>query len=217
VVAILLAGRIVMNPWFVEFEYRTPGFPADPYGFTLDERLKYSKIAIAYLLNDADISFLAEQRFPLGQAAPPESCVQMDDCTRMYNPRELKHMEDVKITVRGAWLVLSVGLALLLLSGVAAWRGGWLAQYRRGLARGGWLTLILIGLIFALTLLLFNWLFVFFHQMFFAEGTWMFLFSDTLIRMFPERFWRDTFIIVGVFTASLGLLFTSLGGGRMKA
>jgi uncharacterized membrane protein len=40
--------------------------------------------------------------------------------------------------------------------------------------------------------------FVLFHDVFFQPGTWMFLYSDTLIRLFPERFWRDIFIIVGL-------------------
>jgi len=28
-----------------------------------------------------------------------------------------------------------------------------------------------------------------------------------LIRLFPERFWQDTFLMVGGLTAALGLLF----------
>jgi uncharacterized membrane protein len=54
-------------------------------------------------------------------------------------------------------------------------------------------------------LLSFNVLFVAFHNVFFQAGTWMFLFSDTLIRLFPERFWRDTFIAVGVLSGGAGL------------
>jgi uncharacterized membrane protein len=47
-------------------------------------------------------------------------------------------------------------------------------------------------------------MFVAFHNVFFEAGTWQFLFSDTLIRLFPERFWRDTFIAVGVLSAAAG-------------
>ena len=66
-VAIILGVvRLMLNPWYVEFEYRTPGFPADSYGFTLDERLAYSKVAIEYLVNDAGISYLGDQEFPEG-------------------------------------------------------------------------------------------------------------------------------------------------------
>jgi integral membrane protein (TIGR01906 family) len=43
----------------------------------------------------------------------------------------------------------------------------------------------------------FNALFVQFHQVFFEGGTWQFLWSDTLIRLFPLRFWQDAFIFIG--------------------
>ena len=29
------------------------------------------------------------------------------------------------------------------------------------------------------------------HDLLFPPGTWIFPFSDTLIRLFPEQFWRD--------------------------
>ena len=53
----------------------------------------------------------------------------------------------------------------------------------------------------------FGTLFVEFHNVFFSPGTWTFRFSDTLIRLFPERFWRDTFLVVGVISLIGGLLF----------
>ena len=35
---VVLVIRLVANPWFIHFEYNRPGFPADVYGFTLDQR-----------------------------------------------------------------------------------------------------------------------------------------------------------------------------------
>jgi len=205
VVLTLAAVRAVMGPWYVEVEYRTPEFPADPFGFTLEERLQYSKVAIEYLVNEADISFLGDLRFPEGQQAPPYSCANMADCTYLYNARELQHMLDVKLVVQGALRVWYVSLAALLLLGLAAWRMGWLPEYRNGLRRGGWLTLILIGAVILFVLVGFSIIFVAFHQVFFQSGTWSFPTSDTLIRLFPERFWRDTFMVVGGLTALFGL------------
>jgi uncharacterized membrane protein len=54
--------------------------------------------------------------------------------------------------------------------------------------------------------LAFHVIFVAFHNVFFQAGTWQFLFSDTLIRLFPERFWQDTFIALGVLAGGGGLL-----------
>ena len=39
VVIVLSVVRLVINPWYLEFEYHTPGFPADPYGFSLQDLL----------------------------------------------------------------------------------------------------------------------------------------------------------------------------------
>lgn len=206
-VLVLGTVRLMMNPWFVEFEYRTPGFPADPYGMTFEERLQYSKIAIEYLVNDADISYLADLRFPEGQVVPAFSCQFMDDCNKMYNDRELKHMLDVKIVVQNAMRVLMFCLVFLLVAGVGSWRAGRWQDFRFALRRGGFLTLPFIGSILLLTLLAFGTFFVFFHDLFFAAGTWTFYFSDTLIRMFPERFWRDTFLMAGLVSGLGGLVF----------
>jgi integral membrane protein (TIGR01906 family) len=206
VTLVLSAVRIVLSPWYLEFEYRTPNFPSDRYGFTLEERLQYSRLALAYLLNDADISFLGDLRFPAGQVVPEPSCQFMEDCSYLYNPRELKHMVDVKIVVQAALRVWYGSLVLLAILGLFAWRGGIGGDYRRGLARGGWLTIYFIAAIIIFVLAAFGVAFVLFHQIFFEAGTWTFYFSDTLIRLFPERFWRDTFLVVGLIAAGLALL-----------
>jgi uncharacterized membrane protein len=54
--------------------------------------------------------------------------------------------------------------------------------------------------------------------MFFAQGTWQFLYSDTLIRMFPEQFWFDAALVIGTLT-SLGaivILILSLRAGKSR-
>jgi len=42
-----------------------------------------------------------------------------------------------------------------------------------------------------------NALFTSFHRIFFSGDTWLFLYSDSLIRLFPIPFWQDAFIIMG--------------------
>jgi integral membrane protein (TIGR01906 family) len=207
VVIVLSVVRFVMNPWFLDFEYHTPGFPSDPYGFTLQDRLKYGKLAVEYLNNSAGISFLGDLRFPPGEQAPPATCLEMSDCTYLFNARELQHMQDVKKVVIGATHVLEIAAVILVVFLIWAWRGKWMRDYIKGLQRGGILTLGLLGLIVLLAVAAFNSIFVIFHEIFFKAGTWTFLFSDTLIRLFPERFWQDTFLMVGGLSVLLGLLF----------
>ena len=207
IVVILSVVRLVINPWYLVFEYHTPGFPADPYGFSLQDRLNYGRLAVDYLNNSADISFLGDLLFTSGQQAPEPSCQFMTDCTHLYNDRELEHMLDVKNVVKGAMRMLEISILILALLALWAWKGKWSKAYLKGLQRGGMVTLIFIGLIILSVLTAFNYIFIIFHELFFKVGTWTFLYSDTLIRLFPERFWQDTFLMVGGLSAAIGLLF----------
>jgi integral membrane protein (TIGR01906 family) len=179
-----LGLRLLLTHAFPEIEYRLPGFPRDDYGFNLQDRLKWSEISIDYLTNNANISFLGSLAFP--------------DGTSLYNERELSHMRDVKNIIKP---VLWIGYGdLILLIGLGLWAryGGWWKPYLRGLWRGG---ILILGLIFLLGIfasLNFWQFFTEFHGLFFTGDTWQFLFSDTLIRLFPLRFWQDAFIFVGI-------------------
>ena len=178
--------RLLLTPLFVQMEYRMPGFPPDVYGFSLDDRLHWSRISVEYLLNNAGIEFLANERLP--------------DGSPLYNERELSHMLDVKILVQQmitAWRILAAVLAGLC---IWAWRGRWLRVFISGLGLGGRLTIGLIGLILLGVAVSFRALFTGFHLLFFEGDTWLFAYTDSLIRLFPMRFWQDAFIFMGVFT-----------------
>lgn len=196
VVLVLTGVRLLLTPAFVRLEYAQPGFPADPFGFTTEERIHWADVALEYLLNDAGIEFLGD--------------LQFEDGSPLYNQRELGHMLDVKIVVQRALAVWYILLAALVIFGLWAYFGRWWADFRLALARGGWLTLGLIGVILLLVLVAWSFFFVFFHEVFFESGTWTFLFSDTLIRLFPERFWQTAFVSVALFAGLGGLLLALL-------
>ncbi|MES0360640.1 MAG: TIGR01906 family membrane protein [Anaerolineales bacterium] len=202
VILILTSVRLLITPAFVNLEYRTPNFPSDPYGFTQEDRLYWSEIALDYLLNDEGISFLEN--------------LQFEDGSQVYNARELKHMVDVKNVLQAALIVWYASLISIFLLGIWAYWGGWRDEYKHGLARGGWITVVLIAVTLVGVLIAFSVFFVFFHQVFFDSGTWVFRFSDTLIRLFPERFWRDTFIAIGMLSIAGGLAL-GLGFRRKTA
>lgn len=192
-----LAIRVLLSPIFYKVEYNMPYFPPDEYGFTKADRLKWAPYAVNYLVNNADISYLGNLKF--------------DDGKPLYNERELSHMNDVKRVTQGALRVWYVSLAILLLLGLWAWFGGWWESYRLGLMRGGWLMVglaITIGLIVVVGIAInpnvFDIFFAAFHSLFFEGDSWLFLFSDTLIRLFPIRFWEDAFLWAAVI---------ALGGG----
>jgi integral membrane protein (TIGR01906 family) len=202
VALVLTAVRILLVPAFLPFEYNMPGFPPDPYGFTKADRLYWSGIALEYLLNSEGIDFLGNLHF--------------EDGSVVYNERELRHMVDVKIALQNTLKVWMASLALLILMGVWAWRSNWSDEFRSGLRLGGWLSVFFVAGVILVVLLSFGVFFVGFHNIFFQPGTWMFYWSDTLIRLFPERFWRDIFVYIGVLTAGLGLLVVFLARPRRR-
>lgn len=196
-----LALRLMLAPWFLHLEYRMPYFPADTYGFTTADRLHWAPFALDYLVNNADVSYLANLKF--------------EDGAPLYDQRELTHMEDVQRVTQAAlraWMFASVILAGL---GIWAWRGGWQADYLHGLRRGGWLVLGLAAALAVFAAVAFWQFFTFFHSLFFQGDSWLFEYSDTLIRLFPLRFWQDVFIWVAVIVVggALALAF----GLREKA
>jgi integral membrane protein (TIGR01906 family) len=187
--------RILITPLYPQVEYQMPGFPADPFGFSAQERLAYARVSVDYLSNAQPISFLGD--------------LKMKDGTPLYNDRELSHMLDVKNLVQAmikAWFLI---LVILLFLWLIAWRTRWLGEFFSAVRFGGWATMGLIGLIILSTFLNFDALFTDFHRIFFTGDTWLFYTSDSLIRLFPERFWSDAFLYIGVLTIlfSLGAIF----------
>ena len=191
------ALRILLSPIFINIEYRMPYFPADEYGFTQQDRLHWAPFALDYLTNNADISYLGD--------------LQFEDSSPLYNERELSHMADVKNVVVGALRAWMISLAILILLAILAYQKKWMPAYINGLRRGG---LWMIGLAAALGLIagvgivanpdVFFEFFTLFHQIFFTGDSWLFYYSDTLIRLFPIRFWEDAFLWAAIL---------SLGGG----
>ncbi|HET9906547.1 MAG TPA: hypothetical protein VFQ23_07895, partial [Anaerolineales bacterium] len=60
IVLIGLGLRILLSPFFLRLEYNMPYFPPDEYGFTKEDRLKWAPYALDYLVNNEDISYLAD-------------------------------------------------------------------------------------------------------------------------------------------------------------
>jgi len=193
-----LAIRVLLTPLFYQIEYNMPYFPPDEYGFTKADRLKWAPYAVNYLIDNADISYLGDLKF--------------DDGSPLYNERELHHMLDVKNVTRGALRLWYISLALLLGLGLWAWFGGWWHYFLLGLQRGGWLMVGLAVFIGAIVIVgiainpnVFDEFFVLFHSIFFEGNSWLFYFSDTLIRLFPIRFWEDAFLWAAVIALGGGL------------
>ncbi|MBN1954472.1 MAG: TIGR01906 family membrane protein [Anaerolineae bacterium] len=182
--ALLAASlRLTTGHWLVDWEYGRPGFPPDPYGLATEERIRLAEVCVDYLVTAAGIELLAELELAGGQPA--------------FNARELQHMIDVK---RVLWGLLGAGLAAaVLVSGGTALLARHPATRARAPAalwRGSLLSIGLLVAVGGFMLLQWDAFFVRFHELFFPPGTWTFFYSDTLIRLYPVRFWMDVGIVI---------------------
>ena len=202
ILIVLTSLRLLLTDAFIQVEYRTPNFPADPYGFSFDDRTLWSSRTLEWLIGRGDVDDLAQIRF--------------DDGTAIYNSRELGHMDDVKTLTSTFLTVWRIGMVLTIALGIALWRSGRMEVLGEALRVGAKLTVLIligVGLLLAVS---FSFVFVGFHRLFFEGNTWIFPYSDTLIRLFPERFWRDVFLWLLGLSVGLAVLINLLGKRFLK-
>ncbi|MCI0397321.1 MAG: TIGR01906 family membrane protein [Chloroflexi bacterium] len=194
---------LIISEAYPRYQYSNPNFPEDRFGFTQEERLELALVAVGYLQRrepaEEVIYLLEQQRIP-GSDEP------------LYNEREIGHMTDVKRVTdairRGtqiAGFIVAAGLVFLLMRPETR-PAAYLALWRGGLAT----TAVL--LVIALFILL-GWsiFFVQFHELLFPPGTWTFSYSDSLIRLFPEKFWFDLGVLLSAGTLVEGVLVAAIG------
>lgn len=206
VVLVLGGVRLVMSRPALALIYHLPGLPPDPYGFSLDDRLRLAPGAVDYLIQRENDDFLRAQT-----AA---------DGVPLYTEREIGHLRDVQIVTGWAMLALAAALAALaVIAAILARNPPGRTALWWGLGRGGALMLLLLGALLAFILIDWNRFFDSFHALFFAEGSWRFMYSDSLIRLFPIPFWQYAALAVGGLSALGGLIALVVGwlGARRAA
>lgn len=201
---------------YIRYEYGKASFPPDlQYSsevqrqrlalepFTPEQRRELALVAVDYLQRPeaptAVIHLLEEQQLPGTDRS-------------LYNEAEISHMIDVKrvtdAIARLNWLAAAIvlgGLALLALR-----------QETRPVAydalfRGGVATVAVLLFIGLFILLAWNTFFVQFHELLFPPESWSFAYTDSLIRLFPEKFWFDFGVLLSTAALMLGLATVVLG------
>jgi integral membrane protein (TIGR01906 family) len=197
--------RLVANDWFIHFEYNTrPGFPADPAGFTLEQRTRLALDGLYSVLPQGEgLIRLQQAQLPAGSPA--------------FNEREIDHMQDVRVLMAQVYPIQWMGLALIVILGIVLRRAAaWRRAVPDGLRWGAILTLSLLAALIAYVLIDFDAFFLAFHRMFFAGDTFMFLYTDTLIRLYPEMLWSDAAILIGGLTAIVALALLAISRAWLK-
>ncbi len=175
---VILIGmiRLVASPVFLWLEYHRPGFPADQFGMDTEQRLTLGSYGVDYLFNLAPPTYLADLRFANGNA--------------VFTDGEVGHMADVKMVMLVTMLVGLILAVVCVIAMIMLYRMRKGAIARSLFAGAVWFTGVVIIVVVVAA---FGWeaFFAGFHQVFFADGTWTFASSDSLIRLYPGQFWID--------------------------
>ncbi len=144
---------------------------------------------------------------------PPSFDVQVAGVP-VLNDRERGHMRDV----RGVFMAffLAAAIAALVLAGAFALERGrgrarlWRRVSRAGIAIAG---VTLIGGAIGMTS--FDAAFMLFHELFFPQGNYLFNpQTDRLVQLFPDAFWVDTSVAIGLVIVTLSVVLAVLGRRR---
>lgn len=174
-------------------------------GIALTELDRAAQEIIEYFENDADTLRIVVSEN--GQEAT------------LFNARETEHMRDVKSLIRLVYRVNEVSLAFVLayITGVFLW------ARERSLRELAWLALggvgagtVALGAIGVVALTGFDSAWSQFHELAFSNDLWQ-LDPDTdhLIQMFPERFWAEATLTVGVMAIAEATATAALAVGYL--
>jgi integral membrane protein (TIGR01906 family) len=147
---------------------------------------------------------------------PPDFDVELDGQPVLVE-REREHMRDVR-GVFAAFALTGVGAAALLLLGYLASR--WFgvrsqAGFWRRLAVSGKAVAVVTVVGGVAGMVFFDLAFELFHRLFFPAGTYLFdPRTDRLVQLFPEQFWVETTIGVGIVVIVLSIALAVLAGRR---
>ncbi len=192
--------RVVVN------EPRLYEYATDHYDTTVTTGLERSEVLRAsgelrdYFNNSDESIFVTVQR----DGAP----------TALFNPRETAHLRDVKGLFQTSFRVQEVAVLFVLAYIVAVFiwaKEGTFRSLAMQVLTSGLVTLVVVGALGVVAVSGFDEAFTQFHVIAFDNDLWKLNpRQDALIQMFPEAFWQDVSIWVGIATlvemSALGLL-----------
>ncbi len=177
---ILLNLHLLLTRYFVQLNYTILGYEDK------EEKLALATKTIEYIRGIIDEN-------------------QLDKS--VFTEKEINHLSDVRNLVFNALrihliaTVLTVVSTLILKNEKVS-----IHKIKQCFYIGLFLTIVITLIVGMVTILDFNIAFIKFHQIFFTGGSWLFLPSDTLIKLFPIEFWINSAKILLVLTVTEVLL-----------
>jgi integral membrane protein (TIGR01906 family) len=196
VILILGAARLLATDAYLAYEYGKSSFPPDTYGFTVQQRFILASTNIHYVrahLPDNELS------------------KQILNGSAVYNEREVAHMADVQAVFQLVLRVWQFAFILFISLAFVLWKKGEQTTVTAALREGGLLTSGIILIVGLLAVFAWQSWFEMFHRLFFEDGSWLFFYTDALIRLFPIEFWFDSVLTISILSFVGGTLLALFG------
>lgn len=181
------------------------------YGFNKYQVPAYTGISLQDLVNASEqmVRFFNSQ-----EGFPEISVAKNGQASRLFNEREILHLEDVRSLLHRFAAVQKAALVYVAVyTGLALWlsRGLALRSLLGAVVKSGVGTTATLALLGIASLVGFDQLFLQFHLISFSNDLWRLdPWRDYLLMMFPQGFWFDATILVGLATCLEAL---ALAGG----
>jgi integral membrane protein (TIGR01906 family) len=171
-------------------------------GLSPTELDKSARELITYFNNPQQELLGIKVTYDTGETAP------------LFDQADILHMKDVKGLVwLDYWLLLAAAVycAAYIASTPILNRCNGRRDLASGMSSGGGATVGLLLFLGVFAATSFDWFFTTFHEIFFPNGNWQFPPGDHMITLFPDGFWSDVTLLVGLVTLGLALMVWAIG------
>ncbi len=194
--------QVLLTDTFLHYEYSKIDFPKDMFGMNQDQRFELA----------AEVNSIVNSYQSKNRTSSLLSTIQLpDEHIPAFNTREVTHLVEVNNVINLIRILSLLSVIGVIYAGILAWKKRRSIIFTKALMVGGILSCVLILGAFIFAILSWKVFFLNFHEMLFTPGTWMFYENDTLIRLYPEKFWYDSAIILGLLIIIQGGVISSTG------
>jgi Protein of unknown function (DUF1461) len=177
------AVHVIAHPWFAHAELGR--LRPDPYGMTRAEQNRLADVSLDSIV-------------PIGGGDRALAQARLANGAPAFDEKERHHLSSVRGYVAGLFAINLAGL-LAIAAGLAFRQTRQLTK--DGLAAGALLTLGIATFCGFYSIVAPVSFLGGFHRVFFSGDSWRFDDDETLRRLFPDAFWSDTAIVLGVLVA----------------
>ncbi len=175
--------HVLAHPWFAHAEIGR--LRPDPYGMARGDRDRLADVALDSIV-------------PFGGGERVLRAARLPDGGPAFDRKERRHLRSVRGYLLGLYAIDAAGL--LAVAGLLLIRRT-RPIARDGLTTGALLTLAVAGFVGVYVAVSPISFLGGFHRFFFSGDSWRFADTETLRRLFPDAFWRDTALALGALVA----------------